>query len=67
MKELLALAQDADRVGLQVHIQAELAVAAHTGFLSHHFVNRAHQVNRLTQALPVRVRDLTAFSLKVYS
>ena len=50
VRELLAVAQDADRIGLQVHIQAELAVAAYTGFLAHHFVNGVHQVNGATQA-----------------
>ncbi len=57
-KELLAKAQDVNRFGLQVHIQAELAVAAYTGCLSHHFVSSIDQVNRSTQALAMRIGDL---------
>ena len=48
-----------NRVGLQVHIQAELEVAAYTGFLSHHLVNGVHQVNRATQALALRIGHLS--------
>ena len=58
VKELLAAAENVNRIGLQVHIQAELPVAAHAGFLSHHFVNGFHQVDRSTQALALRIRDL---------
>ncbi len=59
MKELPAAAQDVNGVGRQVHIQAELHVAACAGFLSHHLINGVHQVNCASEALALRIGHLS--------
>lgn len=50
--------ENVNRIGLQVHIQADFAVAAYAGFLSKHFVNGFHQINCSTQALARGIRHL---------
>jgi hypothetical protein len=57
-KELLAATENLNRIRLQVHINAELAITAYTGFLSKHLVNGVHQINRFTQAFAVCIRHL---------
>ena len=51
-RELPASAQNVNRVGLEVHVQAELAIASNSGLLAHHFVDGIHKVDRATQTLP---------------
>lgn len=55
VKELLAPDEQVNCVGLEVDIDTELAVASHTGFFSHHFVDRVHQINGTTKpSYPLR-------------
>ena len=56
--ELLGLAENVNRVGFEVDIDAELTIASHTGFLSHHLVNGIHKINRATKALSFSIRQL---------
>ena len=59
VKELLAAAEDVNRVGLQVHIQAELHVSVCAGFLSHHLINCVYKVNCASKALALRIGQLS--------